>query len=132
MNKKGFLVNDKGDIIDCDGKILFPKSTLGENGDFPKIFPFTKFNPDKVTGDFERDPSGIPILNSSKVNGKPCLKDKNGAPVNPAGYLIDPNTGDVVDDKGNTVFPIGMLEGNDGQIPTVFRSGKLKTRSGDS
>lgn len=132
VNEKGYLVNDNGDIVDCDGKVLFPKESLGDNGDFPKIFPFTKFNPANVTGEFDRDPSGIPILNHGKENGQPCLKDKDGRPVNPAGYLIDPKTGDVVDKRGNTVFPKGMLDGSDGQIPAVFRNGQLKTRSGDS
>jgi len=69
VNEKGFLVNDNGDIVDCDGKVLFPKESLSDNGDFPKIFPFTKFNPEKVTGEFDRDPSGVPILNHGKEKG---------------------------------------------------------------
>ena len=68
------MVDDNGNIIDLDGRIVFPKSTLGDNGDFPKIFPFTKFNPEKVTGDFGRDPNGQPILKTVKgPDGKPEL-----------------------------------------------------------
>lgn len=65
VNDKGYLIDDDGNIIDCKGKFLFPKSSLLSN-EFPKIFPFTKFNPKRVTGDFEMNPSGIPILDKAK------------------------------------------------------------------
>lgn len=54
VNEKGYLVDPKGNIIDHKHDILFPKSCL-LSGEFPKIFPFTKFNPNKVMGDFDRD-----------------------------------------------------------------------------
>lgn len=33
-----------------------------KNGEFPKIFPFTKFNITRVQGDYDMNPSGNPIL----------------------------------------------------------------------
>jgi len=59
------------------------------------------------------------------------FKDDSGRIVNPSGNLIDPNTGDVIDDKGNLVFPKHMLD-DEGQIPLVFRNKQLKTRSGSN
>lgn len=132
VNPKGYLVDPNDNIIDSDGKLLFPKACLNDEGDFPKIFPFTKFNPNTVEGTFDRDPStGAPILHNSQENGKPVYKDNKGRPVNPFGYLIDPKTGDVIDQHGNLVFPKGMLD-PDTQIPPVFRSGQLKDKSGGS
>lgn len=61
VNEKGYLADDHGNILDCNGKLLFPKESL-LSGEPPKIFPFTKFNAKRVTGDFEMNPSGIPIL----------------------------------------------------------------------
>jgi len=40
---------------------MFEKKFL-KNGEFPKIFPFTKFNIKKIQVDFEMDPLGNPIL----------------------------------------------------------------------
>lgn len=42
-NDKGYLVDKQGNIIDNEGKQLWRKVEL-KNGEFPKIFPFTKFN----------------------------------------------------------------------------------------
>lgn len=62
VNDKGYLVDDKDNIIDKNGKLLFPKSCL-LNNEFPKIFPFTKFRPKCVIGDFDRDlDTNKPIL----------------------------------------------------------------------
>lgn len=65
-------------------------------GEFAKIFPFTKFNVKRVTGDFEMNPSGIPILDK---NPDGSLVDKQGREVNPRGYLADKND-NVIDDRG--------------------------------
>ena len=47
--------------MDREGKRIFQKEHL-KNGEFPKIFLFTKFNIDDVTGDFEMSPLSEPIL----------------------------------------------------------------------
>lgn len=67
INTKGYLIDEFGNVIDKEGRQIFEFKHL-ENDEIPKIFPFTKFNLKNVTGDYEMDPLGIPILN----------KDKNG------------------------------------------------------
>lgn len=43
VNEKGYLIDEEGNIIDKNGKKIFAGKHL-KNGEFPKIFPFTKFN----------------------------------------------------------------------------------------
>ena len=68
VDKAGFMVNHQGYIVTKDGhictrqgKILFLKNQL-KNGEFPKIFPFTRFNIHRILGDVEMDPGGHPII----------------------------------------------------------------------
>ena len=55
------LVDEFGNVIDNDAKVIFEKRHLLED-EIPKIFPFTRFNIKSVMGDFETDPLGNPIL----------------------------------------------------------------------
>jgi hypothetical protein len=43
------LIDSNGNIIDKEGKKLWSAKHL-KNGEFPKIFPFTKFNKKNVMG----------------------------------------------------------------------------------
>jgi len=43
VNDKGYLIDPSGNIIDVNNKLIWKSSDL-KNGEFPKIFPFTKFN----------------------------------------------------------------------------------------
>ena len=52
VNDKGYLINTAGDIVTRKGKVLFVNKHL-KNGEFPKIFPFSKFNLQLITGTFE-------------------------------------------------------------------------------
>lgn len=61
VNQKGYIVTRDGHICTREGKVLFLKSQL-KGGEFPKIFPFTRFNINRVLGDIEMDPGGQPIL----------------------------------------------------------------------
>lgn len=54
VNEKGYLIDEQGNIIDITGKKLWSKEHL-KNGEFPKIFPFTKFNIKRVQGDLDVD-----------------------------------------------------------------------------
>lgn len=47
VNNRGYLVDEGGNIVDKENKKLFDAKNL-KNGEFPKIFPFTKFNIKKV------------------------------------------------------------------------------------
>jgi hypothetical protein len=64
VNDKGYLIDESGNIIDINGKQIWSKFEL-KSGEFPKIFPFTKFNIKKIKGEFEIDPNGNPILKKS-------------------------------------------------------------------
>jgi len=58
-----------------------------KNGEFPKIFAFTKFNIKKVLGDIAMDPQGNALLDK---NGDNSYSDKRKRPINKLGYLVDP------------------------------------------
>ena len=55
VNKKGYLIDKQGNIIDQNGKEIFKKEQLNVDGEPPKIFNFTKFNTDRIKGNFEID-----------------------------------------------------------------------------
>jgi len=127
VNEKGYLVDSDGNIIDREGKRIFVKEHL-KNGEFPKIFLFTKFNIDNITGDFEMSPLSEPILDKDPRTGG--FIDRKGRPVNPRGYLIDPS-GNVIDKYGKPMFDKIVLT-PEGDIPKIFRMQILKTDSGSS
>ena len=85
VDKAGFMVNNQGYIVTKEGhistrlgKILFWKNQL-KNGEFPKIFPFTRFNIQRVLGDVEMDPGSRPVL---LRNAKGQTVDRQGRLVN--------------------------------------------------
>lgn len=125
VNEKGYLIDENGNIIDISGKQLWKRTDL-KSGEFPKIFPFTKFNINRVQGDFEMDPSGNPILSRNPSGSG--LVDRKGRMVNERGYLIDIK-GNVIDIRGKLMFDKIVLE-TDGEIPAVFRTGFLKSETG--
>ena len=43
VNPKGYLTDEQGNIVDSSGKLLFKVVDLLSH-EYPKIFPFTKFN----------------------------------------------------------------------------------------
>lgn len=61
VNERGYLIDRDGNIVDKDGRKVWMAKDL-KYGDFPKIFPFTKFNISNVMGDFEMSPLTDPIL----------------------------------------------------------------------
>lgn len=105
---------------------MFEKKYL-KNGEFPKIFPFTKFNIKRVLGNFEMDPLGNPILDKGP-NGQ--LLDRDGRLVNQRGYLIDAQ-GNIIDHMGKRMFEKEILDA-EGEIPKVFRTGLLKSDTASS
>ena len=66
VNKRGYLVDRKGNVVNSLGHKMFRKVELTDDGEIPKIFDFCKFNPDDVTGSFDRDENGNPILMGDK------------------------------------------------------------------
>ena len=126
VNDKGYLIDSDGNIIDREGKRIFVKEHL-KNGEFPKIFLFTKFNIDNITGDFEMSPLSEPILDKDKSGN---YIDRKGRKVNSRGYLIDAQ-GNVIDKRGKRMFDKIVLTA-EGEIPKIFRMQILKTDSGSS
>lgn len=52
VNSKGYIINKEGSICTRQGRVIFKAAHL-KNGEFPKIFPFTRFNINRVLGDFD-------------------------------------------------------------------------------
>lgn len=127
VNDKGYLIDEQGNVIDINGRQLWKKSDL-KNGEFPKIFPFTKFNIQRIQGDLEINPNGAPVL--KKTSSGSGYVDRKGRMVNIRGYLID-KQGNVVDHHGKIMFDKPVLE-EDGEIPQVFRTGMLRSDTASS
>jgi hypothetical protein len=61
-NEKGYLIDRNGNVMDDKtGRVWWLAKHL-KNGEFPKIFPYTKFNIKSIQGDFDLDHVGNPIL----------------------------------------------------------------------
>lgn len=126
VNDKGYLIDKDGNIIDHKGNKIWDKDHLYEN-EFPKIFPFSTFNPEIITGTFKRDKNGKPILQKTGKPGQ--FLDDKGNLVNNQGYLINKD-GDIIDKNGKLVFKKNILK--DGEIPPVFRNGMIRQNSDTS
>ena len=100
VNQKGYIVTRDGHICTREGKVLFLKKQLRKGGQIPKIFPFTRFNINRILGEVEMDPGGQPILIK---NDRGQTVDKQGRLCNAKGYLVD-RKGNIIDLKGKVVF----------------------------
>lgn len=126
VNEKGYIINKEGHICTRQGRVLFFKHQM-KHGEFPKIFPFTRFNISRVVGDFDMDPAGAPIL---QRDADGSFVDRKGQRVTAKGYLID-RKGNVIDVRGKLVFDKALLY-EDGDIPDVFRLNILRSDSASS
>jgi hypothetical protein len=80
-----------------------------------------KFNVNDILGDLDRDEKGNVIMLTNK-NGE--MVDKKGNRVNDKGYLIDANTGDVLENsRKKKVFNKSDLD-DKGEIPPPFNTEK--------
>jgi len=61
VNEKGYLINADGHVVNRKGKVLFYKYEL-KNGEFPKIFSFSKFDLKLIQGKFKRDGHKRPLV----------------------------------------------------------------------
>lgn len=85
-----------------------------------------RFNECDIIGDFERDEKGNVIAldqngkGGANVDKNSKFKDGQGKAANQRGYLIDPKTGDVINNlNGETMFPEKDLDER-GEIPAPF------------
>lgn len=65
VNKKGYLIDKNGNVIEeRSKKVMFKLDQLDESGEIPSPHWEEKynFNPHDVTGAFDRDAQGKPIL----------------------------------------------------------------------
>lgn len=93
VNEKGYLIDEQGCVIDINGRVLWKRTDL-KSGEFPKIFPFTKFNIQRVQGEIDINEKGTPVL--KKTPSGDGYIDRKGRLVNVRGYLVD-KQGNVVD-----------------------------------
>jgi hypothetical protein len=127
VNERGYLIDEDGNIIDKEGHLIFEKRHLSSEGEFPKIFPFSRFNIEDIRGKFDRKADGAPKL---KRNRKNQHVDNNGRLVNHKGYLRDENL-NVIDIHSN-VFIHKKLLYDEGEVPKIFRTGLLRSNSLES
>jgi hypothetical protein len=129
-DKNGFLVNNKGYLIDqsgnvisrTDGEIKFDTHQLTKEGDIPLLYTYDarRFHIKQVIGDFDRDDDGnIVILTEVDEDSKDQKVDKRGRPVNSKGYLTDGPTGNVVSHDGILLFEKHELS-PEGEIPKIL------------
>jgi hypothetical protein len=85
VNERGYLINAVGHIVNRKGKVLFKLEEL-KNGEFPKIFKFSKFDLSPIKGTFKRGDDRKPIL--SELEGG-LLKDDQGKLCSIRGYFVD-------------------------------------------
>ena len=86
---------------------MFPKDKLSDEGELPAPFALERygFNFHEITGNFDKDKRGRPII---KKNKKGDLVDKKGRLVNSKGFLID-SDGNLVDRYGRKKFEKSYL-----------------------
>jgi hypothetical protein len=80
VNSNGYLLDDKGNIINKKGKIIWRSHELMYN-EPPKIFNFTQFSMSWIKGHCDRDPS----IHKTRDE----IYDLNKNRINIMGYLVD-------------------------------------------
>ena len=112
VNMSGYLVNERGDIIDNREHVRFKKEQLRSNGGIPFLYNYKgeKFKITDIIGTFERDEKSKEIiLQIDPITGKKV--DLYGRQANGSGYLVD-NAGNIVkyvQDKPQIVFQFWEL-----------------------
>ena len=119
INEKGYLIDSEGNVVNRTGKIIWRRCEL-KNGEFPKIFAFSKFNMSLLKGSFQVSSDYKPIL---KRSASGSLEDDNGVRVNQFGYLVD-TEGNIVDKNGNVMFERQILSA-DGKLPSLFKNREI-------
>ena len=85
--------------------------------EIPPVASSRRFNECDIIGNLERDDKGNVITNQD-ASGKNV--DKDGAPTNERGYLIDPATGDVVNNMNKTAMFSSEDLDDRGEVPAPF------------
>lgn len=119
VNSTGYLLDQRGNIIDKQDNLVWRSHELMYN-EPPKIFPFTEFSMQWITGNMGRDVTQNPKHDD--------YFDLDGHRINTMGYLIDDQENIVDVFRGAILFTKEVLEnkyGQEAEIPYIYRSGKL-------
>lgn len=104
VNQYGFLINEKEDIVDNDGKIMLMRDMLDKKADFPTLYNYSgvAYKIVDIIGQLKKDDSSKEILVRIDKKTNRAVDDI-GRPVNANGYLID-EKGNIVNAKGQIVW----------------------------
>ena len=111
-------MNEKGDVIDAKASlVMFAKSRLDTDGEIPSPHREERFNfnPHDITGNFEKDRNGKPVLKRGS-NGD--LYDRDGNKCNPHGLRVN-NRGDIINKYNRKTFDKSQLTASD-DIPALL------------
>lgn len=120
VNTKGYLMDERGNIIDNKGAIIWYAHELMYN-EPPKIFPFSDFSMNWIKGNLDRD-----VTKNARHDDE---YDLDGRRINSMGYLIDYQDNIIDIFGGCVIFKKQVLQnmfGQEAEIPYVYRSGKLR------
>ena len=102
MNRSLAMADDLG------SKFVVAQSNL----EAPPKHESRSFNVHDIYGDLDRDDKGNVIVDTHK--------DKSGKPVNPRGYLLDKQTGDVIENQtGRKMLTASQMDER-GEVPAPF------------
>ncbi len=119
VNKKGWLVDRKGNIVDIMGVKKFDhKKLTPDMSDLPRLYNYSgkKYDIKDVCGSFDLNFNTGEIM--LKTNNQGQNFDNFGRLVNAQGYLID-YSGNIVDKDGKKIFDKKHISSN-GEIPKIF------------
>ena len=144
VSVRGYLIDRVGNVITAAGKKIFAKKELDANGEFPKLFKFTRFDENEISSKISLNEKGEVMVRSPRgeeakspvtktadpVKGilqtrygvdlsKGVVLDEDGKHVNKCGFLLDKKS-NIIDVKGNKCFGKKLLT-KDHMIPIVFR-----------
>ena len=104
VNQVGFLINEKEDLVDNDGRIILMHSMLSEKGDIPLLYNYSgkTYRIQDIIGQLRKDDTSKEIL--VKIDKKTNRAvDDLGRPVNANGYLID-DTGNIINIDNDIIW----------------------------
>lgn len=124
VNESGYLVDDLGNILDNQGRVLFIREQLSPEGELPLLYNYRgkKYDIKSVIGVFSKDPASKKILFCS--DDKSAALDRLGRRVNPSGYLVDRMGNVVTQAEGRIVFFKSQLLFN--EPPKLFPYTKFR------
>ena len=84
VNVRGYLIDRAGNVVNSKGRRIFEKKELDSNGEFPKLFKFTRFDENEVVGSVKFDDRGemLPGTSEGVKLPKGVSLDEDGRRVN--------------------------------------------------